>query len=528
MPESPLAALVQGYTEAQELKMKKAREIANQQADKFEREYKLSQAKQQAAYQAQQVEMEGRRITIEKQQADIRAKAEAETERKNKQVEAISKFKSEQQAGHWLRQEQLGDAKGIQAAALKGQGEYMKKFPEMTSDAALNAAIEDIYITRNRMVPQGLAPHQPEQQGQTAQQPGQGNPLAQMMQQMQGQQGQAGGPPLTQIIPPGEGSDARHMASPVLQEALALQQAKTKATKALEDERQAQTHVLNITADATKALKSAEATEHAEKAKTAAVQARQALDKGQAEIAHIRALSAVELEQANNLRSEITTRSGNLAISRAKMDMELKDPVKRNKGIIDLQGKVAVWNSDQAKLQKQVGSEIDQISKLHVILDPGVMEAVKDPKTGKPLYDVPTIAVTRRGAAEQMAHHLAMKDSLVVKINELQGFVDNAQSALLDTKALQVTTPGGRPDTRATGAAKRAADTSAKKHELRAKDKPITPYDPTKDTGARLDPITGGLAGVTPRSSKPAAKKKPATKRRFIGDYGGYKVYEGK
>lgn len=148
-PVSPLEALVQGLQENREAQRKKALDVANQEADKFERQFKLDHAKQQAEYQQQELgirQKEQERLTQEEMRRAAKdLDIKAHNERMDKARDAANDIREK------LGESGLDAKKRIALMAQAGQ-----VFREAIKGAADMAQAKDITTFFEMMFP-GIA-----------------------------------------------------------------------------------------------------------------------------------------------------------------------------------------------------------------------------------------------------------------------------------------------------------------------------------------------------------------------------------
>lgn len=283
---------------------------------------------------------------------------------------------------------------------------------------------------------------------------------------------------------------------PAAQGPLDQQAAKLQSEKALAKQRESVAYVNTITAEATKALKSAEATEHAQKAKIAEADAKTRMAKDKAEVqkiineaaqAHSHTISMMENDRLNHQKFDLEKR---------KVEAELGT---KQKAVTDkYEKKVDDWKKRQTEYQTDIGKTYKAMAELNAILAPGVMEGAKD-TAGKPKYTPLDIQTYRKGAADQMAHQIAMQQSLRAKVDELEANIREVQPLIDKAKGRNITTPSGGKDPKAQKAHE-AAQTAASKsadRKANASARKATPvFAPAPGTSS------GGMRSV------PAPKKK--------------------
>lgn len=493
--------------------MKKAREVADKTAEEFTRQFQVQQAKDKAAQQEITNRLEKRRVDTESAYAEVAKQKADETERKNKEAEKLAEFKSKQQADHFIRQDILGDAKGIQGAVLRGRDAYLKAFPDMTPDAALNAALEDVKITRDRMVPGGQTnpPQQPAAQGNSVLS-GTGNPLAAIVQQLQGPQ-QGGGPPLTGILPGGEPSMARQQASPVAQAALALKQEQAqhqKAAAALADAKRKTEDMLRIASEeAKKSLTSLhEAQRKHVNEETNRLKKMLGVDiqKKQAEIQHL-------LKEDKKIDQDI-------AASKAKVN---RDDVK-DAAEAAITGTRGLTVSEKARIlslndQEWRGFNTESRHLEHLNLSMAAYQAA----VNAPQSDT-SVTQAQRAAAKAMIPILQMDiRSSESQLKDKKASYDQTSEWVAHLKLRTVNRPDGAPDHKAQKANEAATSRDAKKSARAANVQPAPVIPPGAPRPEGTQP--GLYARPAPHTAVPK-KKIEKKKGKVVYSEGGITIRE--
>jgi hypothetical protein len=133
-----LAALVEGYVQGQELQQKKAKEVSNQESEKWERQFRLQQSQDSAKQASVRAEQEEKRIALEKLAIDQRAKKEEAQEAQKKQEELGRNTRAELAANTKKYAADLTTERGREGLVAKYIPQFMKVYP--TLEEATQAA----------------------------------------------------------------------------------------------------------------------------------------------------------------------------------------------------------------------------------------------------------------------------------------------------------------------------------------------------------------------------------------------------
>ncbi len=490
-----LANLVEGYVKGQDQKMKRAREVADKYAEEWTRQFKVQQAKSEAAQQEIKNRQEDLRLKYEGEAQKRLAEAAKEKARHDAEAEELSRFKQQQQAEHWLRGDELRDAKGIEDRIEKGRRDYLAKFPKMTSDEALNAALDDARIARERLVPSGQgqqqAQPQPPAQGNSILS-GTGNPLEGVLQQM----GQGGGPPLTKILPGqgGEQAAGRFQASPVTQAALALKQAQEQQALASAQRQKAIADILTEN----KVL-----TRRAQVLKNQLAEAKKR--QVEREIAHSAAMEPKQLAEleARTIKLGVDAQT---AISNSKVEV-LREA--RLQAESDLKSNPKDGAAKNRLLDALSKARTHALSLNEEMMKNVVHTANLDAKIEKARKEG-DFATMRTATNMKKATDNQLAD-ITGKYREANEQYLDAQKAVKEFGIREVTTPSGGPAHKADAADTRALDEAAKAAKRLT---PMFHLDP-------LDPAAKKLIEGSKRSAPHTETKKKIEKKK------GKVVYEG-
>lgn len=520
--ESPLAALAEGLQRNKDNQMKQARELANKHADEWERQFKTQQAATQAKEAQQRYAQETQRIAIEKQgQERLAAKDKADQAYKDKQAET-NKFKAKAYADHLLVTDSLKDSIEVRKIAAKEIINLTDK--GIDPDIAVDMALEMARRTQGGIRPPGsgnplMGGQQPQVQGQ----PQYGSLDYLNMLQGQGpQQGQgeqppqAGVPPQATVRGPFEIPDAFHQMLPKIKSDIAKATAETGAAGGREARDRSIAAVNNATSKYTEAIKGEEFKKKQADANKATVEAKQALEKGEAELGLIKAHAVTALDQSAKTRWELSQQK-HLAPLKEK---ELRKKIAADRGgtLKDLRSDQNKYLANKVKLQKDIGNEVEAISGLGAIFERGYLEGVKD-TNGKPKYTPQQIQTMRATNQPSMDHHIAMQKSLVKDLAENEANINRVTAAIQEAGKITVTTPSGAADHKATQKSVEGHKAEAKNQQRKA-DAPPRSAAPNR---GRTQGIPFVNAGGQKADPKPAPRK-----RKQLQDYDGYRVYEGK
>lgn len=519
MPVSPLEALVQGFQENRAHQEQQAKTIADQEARKFEQTYRLDQAKQQAAQQAIQVRQADERNATSKLLAGVAQKKQEETERKNKVAEDMKKTHETVQAQLYRDRDTLKDAQSIEKRVDKIADTYMTAHPTITKDEALNAALEDVRISRQRLIPggsvtppQGVAAPPPAVGPATGNSilSGTGNPLAALLglgqQGGQPQQGVPGGPPLTGIVPQPESPAVRSEASPV-----AIQ--KQKNLVATELQKKADTKWKEAMAATEDSYRKSQINSNNANAARAAAQASIVKEES---IAHI----LVERQHAEQMRQDIVQAKERNKLAREKFDYEktqdaIKNTATRDDAIKDTWKQYKSVTDQKKDLAKRMLEADTKIAAARTFqgLD---LSKVKNRDTGEKFTPVEIHSLRLQKATEL--------DTLTRARNEIadeQRTVDtaylDAQRLLMENGAMTIATPGGAPSPAATkkaiDAAKKAVGAGASAGQKLAPARVIPPGAPVPSGQPGLYTRPAQRSAPARQAPKPDTSKKPVRQR---------------
>lgn len=495
-----LESVVSGYVRAQDEKRKKASEVANKIADKWERNFKTEQAKTEA-------DRADRDLKIRKQQAETAAGyektaalREADTAKKQERADKVAEIKAASQSAHWQNLDKLKDPEAVRAQIMKQAGEYIKAGEPPAQ--AVQRAIQDVHEVQDAITPLN---------GSAAPSAGAGTLGAMLGLAPIGPQG-LDKSPMAQVAP-GQG-DLSGRGAPTPKALMDQLTAKARQDKIAADTKktQEQTRIMKMDADATKQLIKSRSTlteAQAEKVRAEAKLVPFKIEEITAHAVQLRASARAALENADTSRDRE---------SRLRAEGDLRTDPNSLTARKNLSALIGSTRDRAIRLNEEVMKNVKAMANLDLQMESLKARKGSDKKTGAEDSEINTLVGAKAGYAEQL------KD-LTSKYNEANAEYLNTLKTATDHKVSVPTTPSGAPDRKAAAGNQRAVSEAARKARRQASipPAPVLPPGTLQAPPGSLSPRRGGspiphfpFTQHAPRKAetpkKPLARKTPAKK----------------